>query len=256
MKSGRIVAFLGAVVVLAAAVYVLFLHKEGDGEPGRPVSATPASPDAGDVVEDASQDAAIEAPAPRPRPSHARRPAVAPASDRQTVAAVKEPQKPPAKPKKPAAQPKKKTAGQPKPPPRPAPPAAKPVPARELGPRLVLRGEEVSQEELDELMVWGLDRDSIQGSIQERIPEFHRCYEAWLKVQPDLAGKMKVTFSIGHASEKDTNFTVTALDILDSELDHAVFEGCVLGALQDLVYEAGDGQININYPLVFRQEEE
>ena len=121
--------------------------------------------------------------------------------------------------------------------------------------QFVLRGEVVSEEEQNETMVWGLDRDSIQGSIRERHQEFHRCYDAWLEVEPELAGRMKLGFTIGRATDKDSHFTVVDLDLVDSDLDHAVFEGCVLGALQDLVYEAGDGQIEINYPLVFRAED-
>ena len=148
-------------------------------------------------------------------------------------------------------------------PPPPEAPKQRPHPAstiffsdRATPPKLVLRGEEVPPEKLDEIMVWGTDPDSLKGSIQEQHEEFVRCYDAWLAVEPNLAGRMKLGFTIGRATEEDSLASVIALDVVDSELDHAVFEGCIIGALQDLTYDLTDGNIVVNYPLNFRRDEE
>ena len=105
-------------------------------------------------------------------------------------------------------------------------------------------------------MVWGTDSDSLQGSVQMQQEEFVRCYGAWLEVEPELAGMLKIGLTIGQATEKDSFASVTALDVVDSDLDHSVFEGCIIGALQDLTYERTEEDIVVNYPLRFRREEE
>lgn len=126
---------------------------------------------------------------------------------------------------------------------------------RATPPELVLRGEAVPAEKLDEIMVWGTDSDSLKGSIQEQHEEFIRCYDAWLAVEPSLAGRLKLGLTIGRATKDDSLASVIALEVVDSELDHAVFEGCILGALQELTYEPTDGNIVVNYPLAFRRDE-
>jgi hypothetical protein len=149
------------------------------------------------------------------------------------------------------------------PPPSPKKRARKPNPAstvfvsdRATPPEVILRGEVIPPEKLDEVMVWGTDADSLQGSIMEQHEEFVRCYDAWLEVEPELAGMLKIGLTIGQATEQDSLASVTALDVVDSDLDHSVFEGCIIGALQDLTYEQTDGDIVVNYPMRFHREEE
>ncbi len=75
-------------------------------------------------------------------------------------------------------------------------------------------------------------------------------------MEPELAGKLTLTFTIGMADEADSVASVTALDVAESNLDHAVFEGCIVGALQDLTYEPSKESISVSYPLVFQAEDD
>jgi len=119
---------------------------------------------------------------------------------------------------------------------------------------LVVRGEELPPDDSEELYIWGRDRESLHEAIRAQSSELHRCYEAWLLAEPALAGKLTVAFSVGRAQEGDTVDSVVAIDVADSDLDHALFEGCVLGALGELLFEGGEETIKVRLPVVFRQE--
>jgi len=248
MKN-EVVFGLLLVVVLGALGY-FFLVREDISEP----ASSPATTKRSDVDEAPALRPPPPAPLPPPK-NETGEPFPREAGLRQRRPPVMDtpatPSKKPAPPPKPVAPPPA-----PKPKKKPYRASVPVVSDRATPPELVLRGEVVPPEEVDEIMVWGTDSDSLMASIQEQHEEFVRCYDAWLEVEPNLAGRLKVGLTIGQATEEDSLASVIALDVADSDLDHAVFEGCILGALQDLNYEPTESNIVVNYPLRFRVEEE
>ncbi len=98
---------------------------------------------------------------------------------------------------------------------------------------------------------WPLTADGIRGAVAYRKDEFKECYEAWLKLDPEVAGTVVVTFTV--AAAEDDIGRVTTLELADSELDHPFIEGCVLNVFQELAFDppADGGEVEVNYPLMF-----
>jgi hypothetical protein len=232
--NGRLWGIVIGLVLVLAAAYAL-LVKPSDDEHRRPVPADLASLPA--QQESVAREPAAVPPPPAPVPAAAMPPAQGEPFPRRAGPRERAEQNPAMIPPRP---PPPKTARQ------------RFVRTRTDVPQVVLRGEPVPSHRLDEIMVWGTDRESLRGSIQDRHDEFVRCYSAWLAVEPELAGKLTMTFTIGRAHEADSLASVIALDVADSDLDHAAFEGCVVGALQDLTYEPPEENISVSYPLAFR----
>lgn len=116
-------------------------------------------------------------------------------------------------------------------------------------------GEGEGGEEPD-LEPWPLTADGIRGAVKSRIDPIKHCYEQWLKLEPDIAGSVVVTFTV--AAGEDGAGEVIDLDLADSELEHPFIEGCVLNVFQDLPFEPPeDGeQVEIKYPLMFDSDGE
>ncbi len=104
-------------------------------------------------------------------------------------------------------------------------------------------------------LVWDIDKESIHQALVSQMPKFKECYSAWAAMQPDLAGRLKIGFTIGRANPGDENASVIQADVLDSQLDNEFFQGCILRTVEDLKFVPPEGIIRVNIPYVFRQEE-
>ncbi len=125
-----------------------------------------------------------------------------------------------------------------------------------MAPQVAPPAEQVLEPESAELdsdaddMVWGLDPGSIREALRTNMPKIRECYAGWVKSNPELRGRLKVTFTI--AAPDDAEFAgIEAALVADSELDHALMEGCVLNVVGDLHFERPDKPITVRYPLVF-----
>ena len=98
---------------------------------------------------------------------------------------------------------------------------------------------------------WPLTMDGIRGAVNSQIDPIKHCYEQWLKLEPDIAGRVVVTFTVGVGEEGDGE--VTHLELADSDLEHPFMEGCVLNVFQGIPFEPPEdgGEVEINYPLMF-----
>jgi hypothetical protein len=101
---------------------------------------------------------------------------------------------------------------------------------------------------------WPLTSEGIQGAVEASIDDIKHCYEQWLKLEPEIAGSIMVTFTVTPVD--DALGEVSALELTDSELDHPFIEGCVLNVFADIPFEApaDGGQVEVNYPLLFDTE--
>jgi hypothetical protein len=101
-------------------------------------------------------------------------------------------------------------------------------------------------------MIWGTDKDGIQGAVASKIGAIKECYEGWLKAEPELTGRLKVRFTIGTPEVSDALAAVVGAEVLDTELDHVWMEGCVLNSLDALVFERPEGgRLNVIFPFAF-----
>jgi hypothetical protein len=97
-----------------------------------------------------------------------------------------------------------------------------------------------------------LDRRGISAAMEEQKPQMKECYEQWQKLQPSLAGTMKIAFRI--ATDGGEESIVDQVRVLeDGGMGNVAFEGCVLNAVSDLRFEKpeGGGTVTVHYPIVF-----
>jgi|ETNmetMinimDraft_26_1059896.scaffolds.fasta_scaffold07173_3 hypothetical protein len=101
---------------------------------------------------------------------------------------------------------------------------------------------------------WPLTAEGIQGAVEAGIDDIKHCYEQWLKLEPEIAGSIMVTFTVTPVD--DAVGEVSALELTDSELEHPFIEGCVLNVFADIPFDApaDGGQVEVNYPLMFDTE--
>lgn len=86
------------------------------------------------------------------------------------------------------------------------------------------------------------DSSLIRREIRAHLPQFRACYEAALKKQPALEGKLSTTFTIAR-SGKVTEATATGMPEV---------EACVIAELRKLRFPTNTrGDVVIHYPFVF-----
>lgn len=96
------------------------------------------------------------------------------------------------------------------------------------------------------------DGDGIRTAIRDAIPDIKSCYEAWLKANPDLAGKVVVDFVIDVDPEDPGAGLVKDLSVPESTVDHLMLEGCIGSVFEGLSFEAPEEPVEVSgYPLVF-----
>ena len=93
-----------------------------------------------------------------------------------------------------------------------------------------------------------VSRDGIRNAVRAALPGISDCYSEWLKVQPDLGGKVRVTFTID--TDDGVNGDVKSVSLGDAGIGHFAMEGCILSVFKDLRFEAPlDGPISVTYPI-------
>ncbi len=99
------------------------------------------------------------------------------------------------------------------------------------------------------------DREGIRAAIQSKVPEIKECYESWLQANPNLAGKMTISFVIRATDGGDGE--VQDVGASSSDISHLPFEGCLKNVMAGMRFEApyddsGNlGEMKVRYPFVF-----
>jgi hypothetical protein len=96
---------------------------------------------------------------------------------------------------------------------------------------------------------YAVNVDGIRAAIGSALPEIQECYEGWIQQEPQLAGRMVIGFQIG-PDDAGTG-GITQLSIVDGGLGHALMEGCVMNAVQNLDFDRPDEPVTVNYPFLF-----
>ena len=92
-----------------------------------------------------------------------------------------------------------------------------------------------------------IDKKSVQATIRRRQDGFLACYEAALKANSKLQGKLVVEFTIGEDGK------VVAASVVKDGLGSAEVATCVVGLLKRLRFPAPtDGEVTISNPFVFQ----
>lgn len=99
-----------------------------------------------------------------------------------------------------------------------------------------------------------LPKESIQAAIQAVKPAIAACYEEGLKLNPNMAGRIKASFTI---VAKDGQGKLDEGEIEESELGNPFVDACILGeiARAEFPVPEGDGVVRVTYPFSFSSEE-
>ena len=91
-----------------------------------------------------------------------------------------------------------------------------------------------------------LSREVIRRVIRRHINEVRFCYEQELAQRPDLAGRVTVSFIISATG------AVQTASVMNTTLNNARVEGCVVQAVRRWTFPApdGGGVVGVNYPFV------
>ena len=91
-----------------------------------------------------------------------------------------------------------------------------------------------------------LSREVIRRVIRRHINEVRFCYEQELAQRPDLAGRITVSFIISATG------AVQTASVMNTTLNNARVEGCVVQAVRRWTFPApdGGGVVGVNYPFV------
>jgi TonB family protein len=83
------------------------------------------------------------------------------------------------------------------------------------------------------------------------MPEVKWCYQQALQRNDKLAGKLKITFTVGSTGE------VLEVKVLKDEVGDADLAECVLAKVKRWKFPApeGGGIVSVNYPFVFATTE-
>jgi Ca-activated chloride channel family protein len=99
----------------------------------------------------------------------------------------------------------------------------------------------------DALILGGLDRSLIDDVIKRNVSRVRYCYEAALRKEPGLVGKVRVSFTIAG------NGSVSEAGIKESTLGSPDVEACITRVFRALTFPApaGGGSVKVTYPFVF-----
>ena len=92
-----------------------------------------------------------------------------------------------------------------------------------------------------------LDRDVIYAVIRRNMNQYRYCYQRSLTKNPDLAGKVTISFVIAQDG------TVATAQVESSTLDSEEVESCIAQRWKRMQFPAptGGGIVKVTYPLVF-----
>lgn len=93
-----------------------------------------------------------------------------------------------------------------------------------------------------------LDKQVIKALVQKHQAEIKQCYEAGLREDPSLEGKVVVDFTIGSAGD------VVQATIKESTLGREDIDACLINVVNGWRFEPpkGGGVVRVSYPFVFK----
>jgi hypothetical protein len=91
-----------------------------------------------------------------------------------------------------------------------------------------------------------LPAEVIQRIVRQNFGRFRSCYEAGLRTNPNLQGRVAVAFTIGRDG------AVAGAQNAGSDLPDAGVVSCVTGSFRGLSFPAPEqGIVNVTYPISF-----
>lgn len=92
-------------------------------------------------------------------------------------------------------------------------------------------------------------KDAIKSVVRAHIPEIRACYERGVVRQPDLAGTLRLTFTIAEDGKVDSTKTEFGFP------DASVAE-CIVGVVNTFVFPPAPGQgvVIVTYPFVLKTD--
>jgi len=143
-------------------------------------------------------------------------------------------------------------ADPPSPSPPPAPTQPAPAPAEEQ------TSEASGEPAPPEPILYAPTRGGIDAAVRVGLDSLRSCYQAWLGDDPDLGGRILVSFTIQPQEDNPEMARVAELGVYDSEFQHLPLEACTLSVFEEMLFEAPQdgGGLEVRYPIVLNTDEQ
>jgi Ca-activated chloride channel family protein len=105
----------------------------------------------------------------------------------------------------------------------------------------------VGERSADAVIVGSLDRTTISDVITRHLNQIRYCYQRALQKQPDIEGKVVITFEI------DEDGKVKTAQVKSSTLGSPEVESCLVGRFLRMQFPDTGGNITVSYPFVFQK---
>lgn len=90
----------------------------------------------------------------------------------------------------------------------------------------------------------------IAAAVRSSLTEIKACYDAWLRTNPDLGGKVVVDFTLEQAKAIPGEGRISSARITSSSVGHTVMEGCIVSVFEDLRFEAPTDVLEVSFPII------
>ena len=102
-------------------------------------------------------------------------------------------------------------------------------------------------------MVFSTDREGIKGAIEEMNDQIRECYHGWVQSNPELQGRVTLSFTISPAEEGDEGglSQIKEAQLLVDDLAHPMMSACLINSAEGLQFEAVSSPTTVHYPYRF-----
>ncbi|MFN3202735.1 MAG: AgmX/PglI C-terminal domain-containing protein [Bradymonadia bacterium] len=128
--------------------------------------------------------------------------------------------------------------------------------------------DEAAEGDVEEAMIWSLDKEGVVGAMKEIKPHIEECYDGWAKRTEDpIEGRVAIQFTIDAPDVEEGSDTEAAQDrpgqikavkIVQSDLDHSALEGCIVNSIEGVKFQAPESgePLEVTYPFLLEPGEE
>jgi len=107
-----------------------------------------------------------------------------------------------------------------------------------------------------EFSVWPATSEGVRHAMAESLTPLASCYKGWLAVDPNIAGRIQIAFTVAERPDEPGVGGATNVHLVSTTTDSAPFEACVASVMRDLAFDVPAADLQVTYPLLFSMVDE
>ncbi len=93
-------------------------------------------------------------------------------------------------------------------------------------------------------------REGIRKAMRSSTSAIRECYEAWLQADDKLSGRIDLAFTI--TAKSGGGGEIKTVTVADGGMGNIAFQGCMRSVVAELEFDSPEGEMQVQYPLVFK----